>query len=503
MAIAAQDNTAKRDSLKLLEDVFEISVRENPGKSIEVAQQALKLSKALNDRHSEAVALYNIGQGYYYTGRYREAFSYYLQSKPLLAEMEDWQTLGRLHNAIGNCYTETQDFPKAIRHYRHATVLLATDTANLVMVLNNIGSVNIHLKEYDSAIHYFDNMLTYSHGDPRQRLTYLNNTAYIHYMTGNYEKAYVAYQEAIRNAKALKQNNYLPRFLKNIGDCCLRMGRYDSARAYYSSSLTECRLMDLRAQEVDVHLSYSAYYDSLKNTNEAVRAAELALTTAAGTSSYNRGKIYERLSNVYADAGDLSKALTYEKKNNAYIDSVTSARTRLAISQPDVDLVLPPRDKSTINTSTLIWISIVAISAGAVLMFVIRKRGMSNKPAPTRPIVEGQHIKVQHHGGETLLALSEVCWIEKDDRSYFACTKDNRFRISQTLAELEEMLPANFIRVNRSAILNLNYLLNYSPWENNKYVVRLKEPLGKEFVASRDRIRKIEESTIRNPAEKS
>ncbi|MBX2966344.1 MAG: LytTR family transcriptional regulator [Cyclobacteriaceae bacterium] len=46
-----------------------------------------------------------------------------------------------------------------------------------------------------------------------------------------------------------------------------------------------------------------------------------------------------------------------------------------------------------------------------------------------------------------------------------------------------------FFRVNRGVIINLNYLKNYSYWENNKYILRLNN--GKEFTSSRERIKNL------------
>lgn len=70
----------------------------------------------------------------------------------------------------------------------------------------------------------------------------------------------------------------------------------------------------------------------------------------------------------------------------------------------------------------------------------------------------GSHFD-QIHGylDETVYALnlSEILFFETNERNVYAHTKDNAFLIHYRLYELEENLPDNFVRVSKSAILNV------------------------------------------------
>lgn len=94
--------------------------------------------------------------------------------------------------------------------------------------------------------------------------------------------------------------------------------------------------------------------------------------------------------------------------------------------------------------------------------------------------------------GEVPIEAHQVIWFEKEGRKYFAQTRKNRMRTRETLSELQNRLnPDKFVRINRSVIANVDYILNYSFWENEKYILRLRDEKQTEFVMSRDRLKKI------------
>jgi two-component system, LytTR family, response regulator len=101
--------------------------------------------------------------------------------------------------------------------------------------------------------------------------------------------------------------------------------------------------------------------------------------------------------------------------------------------------------------------------------------------------------------GETILSVQDILYFEVEQKNYFAYTLGRTYNIRKTLAELEaELNPHQFFRVNRSVILNLNFLKNYSYWENDKYIVRLADEKT-EFVMQRVRVKELKERlSLRN-----
>ncbi|MCG8328763.1 MAG: LytTR family transcriptional regulator [Chitinophagales bacterium] len=105
-------------------------------------------------------------------------------------------------------------------------------------------------------------------------------------------------------------------------------------------------------------------------------------------------------------------------------------------------------------------------------------------------------LKAFDESGELLLEVEGIKWIERKDRKTYAHTTNEEYRLKESISELAHKLnPDQFIQINRSTIINLQALLNYSFWENDKYIVRLKDS-DKEFVMSRMRLKKIKEQLL-------
>ena len=95
--------------------------------------------------------------------------------------------------------------------------------------------------------------------------------------------------------------------------------------------------------------------------------------------------------------------------------------------------------------------------------------------------------------GEVFLDINKIQWIERKDRKTFATVEAETYRLKENLTQLEEKLsPDQFVRISRSVIVNLSEVANYSFWENDKYILRMRAS-GVEFVMSRDRLNKIKD----------
>lgn len=103
------------------------------------------------------------------------------------------------------------------------------------------------------------------------------------------------------------------------------------------------------------------------------------------------------------------------------------------------------------------------------------------------------HVEATDNEGERLVPVSEIWYIEVERKNYLAYTAGRTYQLRKTLAELEaELNPQQFYRINRSVLLNLTYLKNYSFWENDKYIVRLTDNKT-EFVMQRTRLKDLKE----------
>jgi len=105
---------------------------------------------------------------------------------------------------------------------------------------------------------------------------------------------------------------------------------------------------------------------------------------------------------------------------------------------------------------------------------------------------DGDFLEVINDNGNILIPVSQMLWIEKKDRIYEIKTAEKLYYVRKTLSELEDLLlPKGFIRINRSVIVNRYFVHNYSFWEYDKFILRMKDDDLTEFIVSRERMKQI------------
>ncbi|MEN3332112.1 MAG: two-component system, LytTR family, response regulator [Blastocatellia bacterium] len=96
-------------------------------------------------------------------------------------------------------------------------------------------------------------------------------------------------------------------------------------------------------------------------------------------------------------------------------------------------------------------------------------------------------IAVQKGRHVMLVRLRDIIYITVEDKLVFVYTATGRFLINKTLAELEQALnQEGFLRINRSTILNLDFLVEIIPWFSATCMLKLTN--GLELPLSRERV---------------
>ena len=113
-------------------------------------------------------------------------------------------------------------------------------------------------------------------------------------------------------------------------------------------------------------------------------------------------------------------------------------------------------------------------------------------PAPPPTPASSGHLAA-HRGGRVInLDLDDVACVEIEDTIAFAFTPEGRFRLSGTLAELQERLPTpRFVQVSRSSILQLDWVKHLEPLGAGVWLARLKEPIDKTVRVARRRVKTL------------
>jgi len=80
--------------------------------------------------------------------------------------------------------------------------------------------------------------------------------------------------------------------------------------------------------------------------------------------------------------------------------------------------------------------------------------------------------------------LEEVEWIEAEGNYLRLHLADDSYLLRETMNSFESRIdPAQFMRIHRSAIVNLDFIRDVQPWFTGEYIVRMRG--GKELTLTR------------------
>jgi len=109
-------------------------------------------------------------------------------------------------------------------------------------------------------------------------------------------------------------------------------------------------------------------------------------------------------------------------------------------------------------------------------------KGLLSQVRRDQPCLE--RLLVKKSGKIIILGVQDIQWIEAEGDYAHLHTKEGSYLVLQTMGSLQSRLdPGRFVRVHRSAIVQLDAVQEIVPWSKGKWKVRLKN--GKEVLISR------------------
>jgi two-component system LytT family response regulator len=135
-----------------------------------------------------------------------------------------------------------------------------------------------------------------------------------------------------------------------------------------------------------------------------------------------------------------------------------------------------------------------------------------DSPAPPREIVDGalaqalasrhtdapgrlERILVRDRGRIFPLALNEIAYLKADSKYTAIAARDQTFLVRIGISELEAQLdPARFIRVHRSALVNLDFVDSMKADDQSQLIIQMRD--GTMLTASREASKVLREMAI-------
>ena len=94
-------------------------------------------------------------------------------------------------------------------------------------------------------------------------------------------------------------------------------------------------------------------------------------------------------------------------------------------------------------------------------------------------------VKVKTGSIIKLIKFSKICYLNSEEKYTFLHTFDKKYILSDSLNEFEKKLPAQFKRIHRACIINLDYVKEIVNLSINKSIVVLQDKQNTELPISR------------------
>ena len=336
---------------KLLQQSKE-SLNESPDKAISLATQAKDLSEKIGFMKGKALALKNIGLGYYYQSKYIETLDYWNKSLRLFESLKDEVGVANLLNNIGAIYTDQGDDAKGLE-YALKSLEISEKTGDKLRILSALNSVGtIYYNKSEGAI---DNNKKENQDKALKYLLMalplceeLGNNDALGIISENIAEIYLEQKE---DAKALDYFNKSLKALGNsanssfayngIGKLYLGKGDYDKALEYHNQAYSIAENLNNQLNMVrslkgiaNVHIKKQEFKPALSY----LKKAELIALDI--NDNPNLKDIYEEMSLTYEKAQDYRNAYVYQSRLDKIKDTLFNETTnkKLGMLQFEFDL---------------------------------------------------------------------------------------------------------------------------------------------------------------------
>ncbi|HEY4205760.1 MAG TPA: ATP-binding protein [Puia sp.] len=266
----------------------------NPDSSIQYSLQAQDRAEVIGDKPAMTKALICLGKAYYIKGSYEQSLKYTTSGMTLAEKSGDKHSLASGYNGIGLiylghdqydlalqefrkavdiagadgdsshiaaylfnagiCFDQTGEFAKALSYLKRAMISDKGRHVSL-MSLNRMGETWLHMKQYDTAVRYYRQLLN----DPRaaddswEKAFAYAGLAQVSYARGHFDSAVAQAHASLSFAQQIHAKWDAERAAKILADSYAALHEYQEAHEYMvvDKLYTDSLYSDSREQVVN------------------------------------------------------------------------------------------------------------------------------------------------------------------------------------------------------------------------------------------------------------
>ena len=271
-------------------------LKSNPEVGRSIAEKSMQFSKSINFTRGFAKALNIMGSSYWMVGNYESALNFYHLSAREAEKANDLAGMAEAYHNMGEVYKKLGDYTKAIIFLQTSTKWHSRAGENYDINLYNIGEAFYLLGDLDSASNYFDRALSMALKRNNLRTIAYSYTGLgkLKYRKADYFQALAYYTKAEKLWKELGEVRALIQTFQDYSDTFIALKQYPRAMEYVNMAI-------VLADEID--------------------ASDLQITN------------YLRQSRLYAQQGDLKKAMALMEMHTLLKDSIYHEKRREEVAR--------------------------------------------------------------------------------------------------------------------------------------------------------------------------
>ena len=280
-------------------------------KALELSQRARLVVRELGDRRKEGTVLNNLCLTHQSTGAYKEAFDACNQALSITRDINDrWGEANALTN-LGNIYYSVGDYQKAIDLYAQGNEIYKElgNQRGQAIALNNMGWLYTTLGNNQRSIDVYSQALEIfrSQGDQARQAGVLNNIAVSYANMKDYRRALETHLRVLPLRDLTSNRDGKAITLENIAECYDHLGEKQKALDYYNQSLTLSRIGGDPRLIASTLKNIGALYRDLGNVHKALDSLNEALQIARRFGDrLNEATVLAEIAHVDRDRGNLA-----------------------------------------------------------------------------------------------------------------------------------------------------------------------------------------------------
>jgi class 3 adenylate cyclase/tetratricopeptide (TPR) repeat protein len=405
--------TPQEDSNKvqLLLQLGKKYMETDPNLAIEYAGQAKDAAAKINYKRGMAMALKDIGLGYYTKGKNAETLENWQQSLLYFDSIADRSNVARLLSNIGAVYFNNGAEAKSVEYHLKSLKVAEEikDTLRIATAMNNLAAVYMMKKAtYSKAKEYFLKVLPMSErlGDKDAIGNSAVNLGEIYFKMGNNDTALFYYKKSLEAYKNTVHSAYT---LNDIGKLYTSEGEFELAKKYHQQAFEISKKLSAQQDMSNSLLGLADVYSKQNNFSTALtyykQAEEIAKEIRAADELKNS---YQGLSFTFSELSDFRNAFKYQLLLSDIKDTLYNTETdkKLGSLQFDFDL---QKKQGEINllTKDKLYTALQlesqkkaknAFAAGLGLVFLIALLIFRNyrEKVKTNKILDQQKDEIEH-----------------------------------------------------------------------------------------------------------